>query len=154
MFTSKSGKKFGSSFAGRKHDEMHTADGLHKMGEDHEEKETPEFEAGEHEGAAEGKDEQPNEEQPMDENEQHPVAAEHGPAHKVVITHDEKSGRHTVTSHHKDGHMHTEAHDDAQKAHTAGKRLASVPDVDEEHSAMAAKSAPPEESDGFAMPSL
>lgn len=164
MFQAKDGKKFGSSFAGRKYDESHSADGMHKMGEEHDtpggevtkedriqnEQETPGEDKAESRMDEQGEGKNPD----ADEQSQHPVAAEHGPAHKVVITHDEKSGRHTVTSHHKDGHMHTEAHDDAQKAHTAGKRLASVPEVENEKDAMSAKSTPPEESDGFQMPGL
>jgi len=145
MYTSKTGKKFGSSMVGKKYDEMHSEDGMHKLGEEHEAKETPEFEAGEQEGA-----EEPTEH----EGEQHPVVTEHGPAHKIIVHHDEASGRHTVTSHHKDGHMHTEMHEDGHKAHHAGKRLAGIHDASEEekpaqHAAPAAA-----EEDGFQMPGL
>jgi len=151
MYTSKTGKKFGSSMVGKKYDEMHSEDGMHQLGEEHEAKETPEFEAGEQEGAVENKAE--GEEH---DGEEHPAVAEHGPAHKVVISHDEKAGRHTVTSHHKDGHMHTEMHEDGHKAHEAGRKLAGMhaPEVDEsekpaQHAAPAAA-----EEDGFQMPGL
>ena len=154
MYESKKtpGKKFGSAMVGKRYDEAHSEDGMHQLGEqspEHEAKETPEFEAGEQEGAVEHKAE--GEEH---DGEEHPMAAEHGPAHKVVISHDEKAGRHTVTSHHKDGHMHTEMHEDGHKAHHAGKRLAGIHDASEEekpaqHAAPAAA-----EEDGFQMPGL
>ena len=151
MYTSKTGKKFGSSMVGKKYDEMHSEDGMHKLGEEHEAKETPEL-AGEQEGATEHKTENEGEEQ--HEGEQHPVVTEHGPAHKIIVHHDEASGRHTVTSHHKDGHMHTEMHEDVHKAHHAGKRLAGIHDASEEEKpAQHAASAAAEE-DGFQMPGL
>src|ERR1035438_804466 len=120
MYESKKtpGKKFGSSFAGKHYDENHSQDGMHSESPEHEAKETPEFEAGEQEGAKEHEGVEMNEgkehngetnERENDEgdeqHETHPVVAEHGPATKVVIHHDEKSGRHTVTSHHADGHV-------------------------------------------------
>jgi hypothetical protein len=158
MYESKKtpGKKFGSIFAGKRYDEDHSDDGMHSESPEHEEKETPEFEAGEHEGTKEHEGEE------MHEGEEHPVVAEHGKAHKVVIQHDEKSGRHTVTSHHKDGHMHTSVHEHAQKAHDEARQLASVPPAGKEeneekdgfgHSDKGQQGAPSEE-DGFAMPNL
>lgn len=154
------GKKFGSIFAGKKYDENHSEDGMHTEGmpAEHEEKESPEFEAGEHEGAAEHEAE--GEEKHEDEDMSHPVVGEHGKAHKVVIHHDEKAGRHTVTSHHKDGHMHSVAHKDAHSAHKEARQLAGVPaDGQEEekdspyHQGKGQAGASSEE-DGFAMPDL
>ena len=179
MYTSKSGKKFGSVFAGRKHDQDHTPDGMHSegkpMSEEHEAKETPEFEAGEQEGAKEHEGVEMNEgkehngetnEREGDEgdemHETHPVVAEHGPATKVVIHHDEKSGRHTVTSHHADGHVHMNVHEHAHKAHSEARELANVPPAGKEeneehkgfnHDSKGQQGAPSEE-DGFAMPNL
>ena len=158
MYTSKSGKKFGSIFAGRRHDADHTEDGMHSEGEAHEKAETPEFEAGEQEGAVEHKAE--GEEQ--HDGEEHPMVAEHGPAHKVVISHDEKSGRHVVTSHHKDGHVHSNVHEHAHKAHDEARQLAAVPpagkEENEEHmGAMKdhkGQEGAPSEEDGFALPNL
>ena len=152
MYESKKtpGKKFGSIFAGKKYDENHTEDGMHSESPEHEAKETPEFEAGEQEGAKEH------------EGEEHPVVAEHGKAHKVIIHHDEASGRHTVTSHHKDGHVHTNVHEHAHKAHDEARQLASVPPAGKEeneekdgfgHKDQGQQGAPSEE-DGFAMPNL
>ncbi len=160
MYESKKtpGKKFGNIFAGRKYDEQHSEDGVHTLGEEkpeHEAAETPEFEAGEHEGAKEGEEQH--------EGEEHPVVAEHGKAHKVIIHHDHEAGRHTVTSHHKDGHMHTVTHDAAHKAHDEARKLAAVPPAgkeenEEQESPMAQKNKPQagaaSEEDGFAMPDL
>ena len=164
MYTAKTGKKFGSSFAGKRFDEAHSEDGMHKLGmeesPEHEAKETPEFEAGEHEGAEEGSEEQKPEMNDGGEGEEEKVAEEHGPAHKVVISHDEKAGRHTVVSHHKDGHTHMKVHAHAHEAHAAAHKLAGVPaDGQPEekdspyHQGKAQQSASSEE-DGFAMPDL
>jgi hypothetical protein len=138
---------------GKRYDEQHSEDGMHQLGEDHEKNESPEFEAGEQEGAVENKAE--GEEH---DGEEHPAVAEHGPAHKVVISHDEKAGRHTVTSHHKDGHMHTEMHEDGHKAHEAGRKLAGMhaPEVDESEKPQHVKEGDgiPDEMDGFITPRL
>ncbi len=157
MYTSKTGKKFGSAFAGKRYDEQHSEDGLHKLGEqspEHEAQETPEFEAGEQEGAKEHEGEQEG-------GEEEKVAAEHGPAHKVVIHHDHEAGRHTVQSHHKDGHTHTKVHAQAHEAHKAGNKLAGVPadgQAEEKespyHEAGKSQMGASSEEDGFAMPDL
>lgn len=127
MYESKKtpGKRFGSIFAGKKYDENHTEDGMHSESPEHEEKETPEFEMGEHEGAEETEHQE-------HEGEEHPVVGEHGKAHKVVIHHDHEANRHTVTSHHKDGHSHTSVHDAAHKAHDEARKLAAVPEAGKE----------------------
>jgi hypothetical protein len=125
MYESKKtpGKRFGSIFAGKKYDEDHTEDGMHSESPMHEAKETPEFEAGEKEGMKPGEQEEHSEEV-------HPMVAEHGKAHKIVISHDHKAGRHTVQSHHTDGHVHTNVHDAAHKAHDEARELAEVPATD------------------------
>jgi hypothetical protein len=178
MFKAKDGKRFGSIFAGRKYDQDHSPDGMHSEGgpkesPEHEAKETPEFEAGEHEGAKEGvemnEDKEhngsTNERESDNEDEQHeahPVVAEHGPAHKIIVHHDEKTGRHTVTSHHADGHVHMNVHEHAHKAHSEARELANVPPAGKEeneekdgfnHKDQGQQGAP-SESDGFAMPNL
>jgi hypothetical protein len=173
MYTSKTGKKFGSSFAGKHYDENHSEDGMHSEAPEHEKSETPEFEAGEQEGAKEGVEMNEGKEHNGETNERvgdegdeqhetHPVVAEHGPATKVVIHHDEKSGRHTVTSHHADGHVHMNVHEHAHKAHSEARELANVPPAGKEeneekdgfnHKEQGQQGAP-SESDGFAMPNL
>jgi len=125
MFKAKDGKKFGSIFAGKRYDAEHTEDGLHSESPEHEEQETPEFEAGEREGMGEN---EPNDH----EEDMHPAVNEHGAAHKVTIHHDHKAGRHTVVSHHKDGHTHTSVHDAAHKAHDEARKLAAVPEAGKE----------------------
>ena len=157
MYESKKtpGKRFGSIFAGRKYDQDHSEDGMHSEGAAHEAKETPEFEAGEQEGAVENKAEE-------HEGEQHPVVAEHGKAHKTIVTHDHEAGRHTVTSHHSDGHVHTNVHEHAHKAHDEARQLADVPpagkEENEEHmGAMKdhkGQEGAPSEEDGFVLPNL
>jgi hypothetical protein len=63
------------------------------------------------------------------------AAAEHGPASKIVVTHDRETGRHAVASQHKDGHMHQSVHKDAKSAHASAKHLGmsqqTQPDVDD-----------------------
>lgn len=138
MFKSKDGKKFGSIFAQRHYDANHSEDGMHSEGgketNAHEEAETPEFEAGEREGM--NKDFEDKESGMHDEmhggEEEHPAVKEHGKAHKVVVTHDEKAGRHTVQSHHSDGHVHTNVHEHAHKAHDEARELAAVPPAGKE----------------------
>jgi len=162
MFKAKDGKRFGSIFAGRKYDENHTEDGMHSEGgvPEHESKEAPEFEAAEKEGADEHAHESHEGAEQEALNEEHPVVAEHGKAHKIVISHDEKSGRHTVTSHHKDGHVHSVTHEDAHKAHAEGNKLAGVPadGQNEEHDSPyhqgKGQAGASSEEDGFAMPDL
>lgn len=159
MYESKKspGKKFGSIFAGKHYDENHTDDGMHSESPEHEAKETPEFEAGEHEGVVEDKAKNEGEEN----DEEHPVVAEHGKAHKVVIHHDHEAGRHTVTSHHKDGHSHSNVHPTDHEAHKEGRKLAGVPadgQAEEHESPMGQKgksqAGASSEEDGFAMPDL
>lgn len=53
------------------------------------------------------------------------VAAEHGPAHEVHITHDHAAGMHHVHSMHPDGHEHHSDHGSAEEAHEHAKKLAS-----------------------------
>lgn len=157
------GKKFGSIFAGKKYDESHSEDGVHKLGEEapeHEAKETPEFEAGEQEGMGEHEHESHEAGEQEALNEEHPVVGEHGKAHKVVIHHDEKSGRHTVTSHHKDGHMHSMSHETPEEAHKDARKLAGVPadgqaeDHDSPYHQGKGQAGASSEEDGFAMPDL
>jgi hypothetical protein len=154
------GKKFGSIFAGKKYDEDHTEDGMHSESAEHEAKESPEFEKGEQEGSDEHEHNSHEGAEQEALNEEHPIVAEHGKAHKVVIQHDAKSGRHTVTSHHKDGHMHSVSHETPEEAHKEGRSLAGVPadGQDEKHDSPyhqgKAQAGASSEEDGFAMPDL
>ncbi len=52
------------------------------------------------------------------------VAAEHGPAHEVHVTHDHEAGAHHVHSIHPDGHEHHSEHGSVQEAHEHAKKLA------------------------------
>ena len=141
MFESKKvpGKKFGSIFAGRKFDADHTEDGMHSEGKP-EDKAMPEM-----------NEEQPEEKMGEENNvDGAQVASEHGPAHKVEITHEE--GKHTVQSHHPDGHMHTSVHDKGNKAHDHARKLAAMEAAEEDKEQPAQKAEP--ESDNFQMPEL
>ena len=121
------GKKFGSIMAGRHYDENHSEDGMHTEGKEEMHEEKPMV--GEaREEMNEGEKEKEQEEKTGEE--QHPVVAEHGPAHKVVISHDHKAGRHTVQSHHRDGHMNTSNHEAAAEAHEEARKLAGAPKTD------------------------
>jgi len=64
------------------------------------------------------------------------VAAAHGPAHEVHITHDHEGGAHHVHSVHPDGHEHHSDHGSAGEAHDHAKELADdgqgEPDGDEQ----------------------
>jgi hypothetical protein len=156
MYTSKSGKKFGSSFAGRKKDSMYAekagpsaeskgnnpfagakppmGGAKPPMSSAHEAQESPEFEKGEQEGAQEAPE---------------AVVAKHGPASSVHITHDRAANKHHVTSVHKNGHVHNSDHASAQEANDAGSKLGGAGQAEQAQGA-----APEQESDGFAMPSL
>lgn len=140
MFQSKDGKKFGSAFVAKRRDTEHD-----KMAKDilggaddaqHEEKETPEFEAGEQEGAQEGK-EAPE-----------AIVAKHGKATSTHTTHDHKANKHHVTSTHESGHVHQSEHGSAGEAHKHALALAGgdQPMPEEESS--------DPEADGFQMPKL
>lgn len=52
------------------------------------------------------------------------VAAEHGPASEVHITHDHEAGVHSVHSVHPDGHEHHSEHGSAEEAHHHAHKLA------------------------------
>lgn len=148
-FPTKDGsKKFGSRFAQRKYDEHHGGDnkpaasaGAKLMNDAHESKESPEFEAGEQEGAQE---QQQGQESPQN------VVKMHGKAQHVHVSHDNENNKHHVHSVHADGHVHDSDHASADEARTAAKTLgggdqASTVPTEEDN-------AP--EPDGFQMPRL
>ena len=64
----------------------------------------------------------------LEDNMENPDGAEmhdeHGPAHKVVIQHDEASGMHMVQTDHPDGHSSMTQHGSAEAAHKYGKDCA------------------------------
>jgi hypothetical protein len=60
----------------------------------------------------------------MDSPDGNEMAAKHGPAHKVVIQHDEASGMHMVKTDHPDGHSMMTQHGSAEAAHQYGKDCA------------------------------
>jgi hypothetical protein len=48
------------------------------------------------------------------------IVAEHGPAHKHVITKDKESGAHHSETHHESGHVHHADHGSLAEAHEHG----------------------------------
>ncbi len=149
MFTAKDGKKFGSSFAGKRYDDAHSEDGMHKLDmEPEEEKESPKME----------EEENKQGEEKENEGDEHPVVAEHGKAHTVHIKHHE-GGKSHVMSHHPDGHTHMSEHADMAEAHEEGMKLAGA-----QHGQQKEEKSPymqgkdqqgaSSEEDGFAMPDL
>lgn len=142
MFTSKSGKKFGSSFVGKRHDMEHDKLAKDVMGAspEHEAEETPEFEKGEQEGAQEGRE----------NTDPKQVVAEHGPANTVHVAHDHKAKKHHVVSTHESGHVHQSDHANAADAHSHAAELAGGDQPPAEGTGE--PEAP--EADGFHMPKL
>lgn len=108
MFESKNGKKYGSAYVAKRHDTAHD-----EANSKHEAKESKSFEKGEQEGASEGMD-------------QHEVVKAHGPAVKIVTTHDHEAHKHHVMSHHKDGHVNESDHETPEEAHEEGGKLANI----------------------------
>jgi hypothetical protein len=138
MFESKKtpGKKFGNGFQAKRYDEMHGKGGEAETAV-HESKETPEFEAGEHEGMNEG-------------------GADHGPATEVHIYHDHENKKHHVHTTHKDGHKHMSEHQTPEEAHEEGGKLAgiSVKKENEQNGEEDDQQGAKSEEDGFEMPPL
>ena len=78
--------------------------------------------------------EMPHEQEENMEEEVHPgihdeikqIAAEHGPAHEVHMTHDHEGGVHHVHSMHPDGYEHHADHQSADEAHMHAAHAAGV----------------------------
>jgi len=172
MYKAKDGKKFGSGFAGKRYDENHSSDGMHKMGG--EEKESPDVSEETKEPRTQNEQETPEEdnaESRTDENgenkdsdadgqgEAEQVVAEHGPAHHVHISHHE-GGKSHVMSHHSTGFTHISEHESPEEAHETGRKLAGVPadgqakDHDSPYHQGKDQAGASSEEDGFSMPDL
>lgn len=143
--TKNKAKKFGNRFAAKKYDEHHPAEDTEKsaapkMGAMHEDSETPDFEAGEKEGA----EELAPKENPAE------VVKKHGKALHVHTSHDHAANKHHVHSVHPDGHVHDSDHASEQEATGAAKQLGGSDEMAE--APMEDAGAP--EPDGFQMPRL
>ena len=124
MFKAKDGKKFGSAFRMRRYDSAHEGHEPGPRAEAHEinePKEEPTEEMGEPK-MGEG-----------DHSEIQQIAAEHGPAHEVHITHDHAAGKHHVHSVHEDGHEHHADHPTADHAHMHAAHAAGLKPNDGEY---------------------
>ena len=157
-YTSTSGKKFGSAFAGRKKDEM---DSQKEGGEP---KNNPfgspksvasKVPAMPKLGAIKPAAGEAKEAQTAEPEEKSPeaVVAKHGPATSVHITHDHTAGKHHVTSTHPDGHVHESDHASSKEANDAGSQLGGGTPPEAGAPQEQAEGGAPE-SDGFNMPSL
>lgn len=162
MYQTKSGKKYGSAFVGKKKDEMDSAP---KAGESDMNLNKPKAASEPKEESrtgvtGEAKFSKANAQAPdnnvegqnLGEGPEGPaqVVAQHGPAHTVTVHHDHANKKHKVVSHHGGGFMHESDHGSPEEAHNAGKQLGGG---DQEQSESGTGQSEPSE-DGFAMPSL
>ena len=176
MYTTKSGKKYGSAYVGKKHDAADaekaakpapkSSSGESMPSSDDENKkrlsavtEPPEEAKAEghepeaepvvhgHEGGEEGGD-------------VHPAVAEHGEPHTIIHKFDDENGRHSVTSHHHDGHTHMSVHPDKSSAWEEGGKLANLPlkkqgkSNEQQGAASEGDNDEVNDGDGFVMPPL
>jgi hypothetical protein len=141
MYTTKSGRKYGSAYVGKRHDAAEA------------EKESPKSSAGEsmpseddnnkkrlsavteapedakpegHEPTAADEPNVPEHDNAEEGADVHPAVAEHGEPHTIVHKFDDENGRHSVTSHHHDGHTHMSVHPDKASAWEEGGKLANL----------------------------
>ena len=126
MPTAKSGKKYNSKFRASRAD-REAAKGMEKTTEPKGERaQANEIEA-KGQGDAYQQEEQLEEQiHPGIHDEVANLAAEHGPATDVHITHDHANGQHHVTSTHGDGYTHTSVHGTPDEAHIAGAAAGGV----------------------------
>lgn len=123
-FQAKDGKRFGSKFRMSRYESAHPAkpggDGGGERAQAHELEAKPTEEREErleeevHPGIHE---EVEHEEEQPDHSEIQQVAAEHGPAHTIHITHDHEAGQHHVHSLHPSGYEHHADHSHPMHAH-------------------------------------
>lgn len=107
-FTSKSGKQFSNrpmAISQDRRDEVSATKGMTN-----------------HMGSSTGMDDMQDSQEPPQ------VVAEHGPAEKVMISHED--GKHKVTSKHPDGHKHSSEHASKSEAHDTARSLSGT-DEDE-----------------------
>jgi hypothetical protein len=151
MYESKKtpGKKFGSSFVGKRYDDNTQGDsnsdpkeskapiGMAKPAAGAADKETSRTnDQGEAKFSAAHAEAEPNNVKASPEGvDAGAVAAEHGPASHVTIHHDHKGGKHMVVSRHPSGHMHTSEHGSAPDAHKAAAQLGGEANTENEGSA-------------------
>jgi hypothetical protein len=165
MYTTKSGKKFGSSFVGKKKDSMSPENRTMDTNEPNKPMEPKEEPRTAESGMAKKTSAYPGHEvENTADTKAEPegvdagaVAAEHGPANSVTIHHDHKGGNHHVVSRHADGHMHKGDFGSAPDAHKAAAQLSG-----EQHTENDSKPANAEQlsgddlfgNDGFKVPHL
>lgn len=125
----KDGKKFGSKFRMNRYESQHTPTGP-----------GPRAQAHEINGMPEEQEEKMEEEvHPGIHDEIQQVAAEHGPAHEIHMTHDHEGGVHHVHSVHGDGYEHHADHQSAEHAHTHAAHAAGLNPPNEEETETASE---------------
>lgn len=116
-FKAKDGKSFGNRQQMKAYDEREPKNGSEKV----------------HHNEPDGDEGQDGSEQDI-----HEVVAEHGPADKIELHHDDAAGKHHVTSHHGE-HTHKAVKAGREEAHEHAKAAAGVmPEMAEEKSAQPA----------------
>lgn len=145
MYTTKSGKKFGSAMVGKKKDAMGSEEKSLHAGDDPSAKQGPkstDMSMGQpKKGSAPAEESRTNDmgeakfsskEASAPDNDvlNNPegvdagaVAAEHGSASSVTTHHDHQGGKHVVISRHPSGHMNMSQHGSHAEAHEAAKQL-------------------------------
>lgn len=121
MYETKSGKKFGSSYVGKKFDSYHADP---QPGEANENEHATTEEHGEDKVNTMGKDETPHDKTATSAHAEMPSATvqSHGAAHTTHVSHKE-DGTHTVSSEHPDGHVTESDHGSAEEAHSHAEQL-------------------------------
>ena len=121
MYETKSGKKFGSSYVGKKFDSYHAGE---QPGESNENEHSTPEEHGEDKVNTMGKDETPHDKTATSAHAETPsaIVASHGPAHTVHIAHNE-DGTHRVSSAHDDGYNSESDHSTSDEAHSHAEQL-------------------------------
>jgi len=146
-------KKFGSAYVGKRYDENHKEAATEEPVDEKDTKKKLGKVLSDKSGelAEEMGEKQDN---PQEEEQEHPVVAQHGKAKSVHINHDHAANRHHVTSVHEDGHTNESDHESAEDAHGEGRKLAGLSAGPEAESEPTPGEGGGMEEDGFDMPSL
>lgn len=157
MYETKSGKKFGSSYVGKRFDSYHAGD---QPGESNENEHSTPMEHGGDKVNTSGPDKTPHDKRDTSATVEDPSATvqSHGAAHTTHVSHTE-DGRHVVSSEHPDGHVTESEHDSADLAHGHAEQLSLEAGGEEQASNVKRRAHYPQqgaesESRNFEMPDL
>src|ERR1035437_3717055 len=124
MYETKSGKKFGSSYAGKRFDSYHGGEGSGEQpSEENDNSHSTPKEHGEDKVNSMG-DKTPHDKTNVSDSVEEPSATveAHGAAHSTHVSHN-ADGTHRVSSEHPDGHVTESEHDSADLAHNHAEQL-------------------------------